>query len=102
ATKTCFHRGATAPLVIINVLLNQRIDREVEIKRVLRLLERFDVRLGNLLFVLSQSQLAEWIERRRIKALLSETNLHRLWLLNFRYFGCFTFRIGSSLCHDGG
>src|SRR5437764_1669502 len=100
ATQTVFHRRAATSLIIVNKLLNQRICREIKIKRVLSLFERIKLIVRDTFFVLGENQLAERIQRRRLEALLYETDL-LLRLLNLRHFDGFDFRICWALRNYG-
>src|SRR5207247_1522692 len=62
STETGLHVAPTAALVIIDELLNQRIDRELEIQSVLRFFERGDILIGDFLFVVRQNQFTQRIK----------------------------------------
>ena len=104
ATRTAqsgFHRGATTrPLIVVNELLNQRVDGDLEIERVLGLFQRGQLRVGNFLFVFGQNQLAKWIERRRFESLQPKTDLNLLGRLSLCQFNGFGFRIRRALRQD--
>src|SRR5262249_30986452 len=102
SSQARFHRRASAPLVVIYVLLNQRINNEVEIERILRLFQRSYVGVRYFLFLFVQNQFAQLIQWRWFERLLHKSNLSLPWLLGFRDISRFRFAIRSSLRYDRG
>jgi hypothetical protein len=81
ATQARFHRGSTATLVVVDVLLDQRMGAEGKVDVLLSLFQRGHVSIRNVLFVARQFQLAQFVEWRWLKLLLTKPYLSWFALL---------------------